>query len=53
MKYFSAIEGTVERQEVLNNYNIHWAWDMDFYFVFDNKEDYKRAIEILKKECLL
>lgn len=47
------IFATKERQELLDAYGIHWCFDEDLNFVFDNASDEKRAYKILKSALAL
>ena len=44
---FSSIEAYSCRQDLLKSFNIDFAFDLDFCFVFKTKEDKKKAIQIL------
>ena len=37
-----------ERQKVLNEFGIKWKFDQDLNFIFDNKDDEKRAVKVLR-----
>ena len=37
-----------ERQKVLNECGIKWKFDQDLNFVFENKDDEKKAVKVLR-----
>lgn len=47
------IFATKERQEILKDFGINYAVDMELNFVFKNKTEEKRAIKLLKEACEL
>lgn len=55
MRFQSAttIFATKERQEILSSAGIHYAVDIDLYFVFENSQDRAKAYKILEDACEL
>lgn len=42
------IFASTDRQKVLNECGIKWKIDQDLNFVFDSKDDEKRAVKVLR-----